>query len=72
MGKTASKEEKTIDSNGNINNNLVLEGPVDFQNSEMLLMLGIICAIKIFEAVYFVFHTYKRSLKKKYNTNTNA
>lgn len=52
MGSGSSAEEKKVDSNGNINNNLILEGPVSLANTELIVMLGIICVIEIIEVVY--------------------
>lgn len=66
----SSNTEKAVDTNGNVNNNLVFEGPVDFQSIEILTMLGIICAIKIIEVLYLAFNAYRKSLKKRYSNST--
>lgn len=72
MGSGSSTEEKKVDSNGNINNNLVLEGPVSLANTELIIMIGIICFIKVVEVIYLAFRTYQRGLKKKYSASNRS
>lgn len=70
MGTESSKEEtKTIDSTGNINNNLVLEGPVDIKSTEVIIFLGIICLIKIMEFGVFLYKYHSKKVKKNYDRN---
>lgn len=65
----STNTEKTIDSNGNINNNLVFEGPLTVQNTEVFVMVAIICVIKIIEVLHLAFRAYTKNLKKKYSSN---
>lgn len=66
MGSSESKEEhKTVDTTGNVNNNLVIGGEVDVFSIEIVILLGIICAIKIIEFVYFLYNQKYKKIKKR-------
>ncbi|HBK84076.1 MAG TPA: hypothetical protein DDZ41_10870 [Flavobacterium sp.] len=67
MGTSESKEEtKTVDSTGEVNNNIVIQDPVQIHNKDITTVLYIICAIKIFELLVFVYKFHAKSMKKKY------
>lgn len=74
MGSSDSKEEtKTVDSNGNVNNNIVIQDPVPIHSKDISVVLYIICAIKIFELIIFLYKFHSKNLKKKYaNQNQNV
>lgn len=66
MGHSESKEEKkTIDSTGSVNNNVVVNGEVDVNSMEVIILLGVICAIKIFEFIYFLYRRHYRNIKRR-------
>lgn len=72
MGNNESKtENKAVDTNGNVNNNIVvkIEDEVNTYGSEIILLLAIIGAIKILEFVYFLYREHNRKLKRKYGNN---
>ncbi len=74
MGKTESKHEsKAVDTNGAVNNNLVIQGemPIQVHNMEILILLYIMCALKVLEFLYFVYTKHSRKLKKRYNSVNN-
>lgn len=67
MGGSDSKPAKTIESSGHVNNNVVIgkvSGEVDVYSTELVVMLGIICIIKILEFVYFVYRRHYQSIKR--------
>lgn len=71
MGGTKSKTvNKDVDSNGAINNNIVLKN-TDVMNvsveSEIVILLSIICGIKILEVLLFLYYKHRRGLKKTYS-----
>lgn len=69
MGGSSSKDEKSIDSNGNVNNNVILKDEANgsaIYEYEIMIILLIICIIKIIEFIYFVYAKHQRTLKKKY------
>lgn len=66
MGSFWSTENKKVETTGNISNNVVLEGPIDIVNTELLTMIGVICMVKIVELMYLCFRTYQKSMKKRY------
>lgn len=70
MGSATSGETKTIDTTGNVNNNVVLQNPEDVIAPEILVILIIICIIKMAELIFYIFHKYRKGLKKKF-TQTN-
>lgn len=64
MGTTQSKEEvKAVDTNGNVNNNVIIE---ETKHNEIFILLLIICIIKLIEVIVFLYKTHKKMLKKKY------
>lgn len=68
MGGSESKETKAIDSNGQVNNNVVIgkiSGEVDVYSIEIVVMLGIICAIKLLEFIYFVYQRHYQKIKRR-------
>lgn len=72
MGSTESKEEvKTVDSNGMVNNNIVIQDQVKIHNNEIIILLYIICVIKVFEFIVFMYKFHTKSLKKKYVNPNN-
>lgn len=69
---SSEEESKVVDTNGAINNNVVLqEGqPLNVFSYELIILLSIICLIRIIEFGYFVYRMNARRLKKKYTKNT--
>lgn len=68
MGTSESKhEEKTVDATGNVNNNVVIGGPVDVYSLDIVILLGIICFLKITEFIYFIYTKHYRNMKKRIN-----
>lgn len=66
MGASESKEEhKTVDTTGNVNNNVVIGGQVDVFSIEVVVLLGIICIIKMIELIYFVYSKIYHRMKKR-------
>lgn len=70
MGGWFSKD-KNIDSNGEVNNNVIVEAKVDGTSIEVLMMLGIITAKKVMEFLYVIYRGFKNNLKKKYSERSN-
>ena len=71
MGTTESKDEtKTVDSNGNVNNNVVIQEQNSSNSFEMKILLYIVCIIKIIELLIFIYKFHRKNLKRKY-TNPN-
>lgn len=72
MGGSSSKADKSVENQGQVQNNVVIDesgmGQANYQ-SAIFIMVGIICFIKIAEFVYFVYRTHFRNIKKKYTNN---
>lgn len=67
MGGSSTKEAKAVESTGHVNNNLVIgkvSGEVDVYSIEIVILLGIICAIKIIEFIYFVYRRHYQNVKR--------
>lgn len=47
MGGNSSKSDK-VDSNGQINNNVIIDEDIQFKNEEMIKLLYVIAAILLF------------------------
>lgn len=56
---------KGADSTGVVNNNVTLDGPIDVQSLEIIVLLTIICIIKIIEFVYFIYNAHQKKNKKR-------
>lgn len=68
MGLFSSKtetEEKVVDTTGNVNNNVVINGQVDVVSMEIVTLLWIICALKVIEFIYFLYTKCYRNMKKR-------
>lgn len=72
MGGTESKDEtKSVDSNGYVNNNVVIQDPISSNSGEIKILLYVICIIKIIELLIFIYKFHRKNLKRKY-TNPNS
>lgn len=68
MGSTTSKDEqKTIESSGHVNNNVIVRDTVDVYSQEIVILLGIICLMKVLEFICWMHMNQKKNLKKKYS-----
>lgn len=70
-GKESKEETKTVDTTGNVNNNVVIQEPVPVAMEEVIILLAIITAIKIIELVIYFYKVHTRNVKKKYSANTS-
>ena len=61
-----NSSKKTIDADGEVNNNVVIQGgDVNIEFTTMILV-AIICAIKVFEILRFAYTRHKRMIKENY------
>lgn len=68
MGGGGSKPENTgssTTSTGSATNNVHINDKVDVASIEILILLGIICAIKVFELISFIYRKHYRDIKKR-------
>ncbi len=71
MGNSESKtENKAVDTNGNVNNNVVIQEPIPVTNN-FTFAIWIICGIKIIELFIYIYKFHQRNLKKKYVNANN-
>lgn len=63
MGKSNSKPV-SIDSAGQINNNVIIEDEVHITNKEAMILIYIMLALKVFEILYVLYRDHRRSIKK--------
>lgn len=75
MGWFSSDEEevevKTVDSNGNINNNIILQEARDTHsqmmlNEKLLLATYALVFAEVVKLGIYLFHAFRRTIKKKY------
>lgn len=80
MGSWFSKnEEKTINdsskhTNGTVNNNIVIsdvKNVVDVHNTEIIILLCIICAIQVIKYLTALWQTIRNNMKRKYLGRSN-
>lgn len=78
MGSSKSsevkKEEKMVDSNGQINNNVIIQEAEDTHvqmllNEKLLTATYILVSIELIKLCLYIFASYKKNLKKKYLKN---
>lgn len=62
----SNEDTKTVDSNGEVNNNVVIQERVDVFSAEITWMLGLLCILKLLEFGSYLYINHKRSMKKKY------
>lgn len=67
---SSQKKVEKVENTGQVQNNVVVNDPVTIQNTEIIIMLGIITLIKIAEFIVFLYNSRKRKLKKKYQSTT--
>lgn len=72
-----SIEEKTIDTNGQVNNNIVIQEARDIhhqmQNGEYLMMATfLLCFIEIIKLIIYFYNNYTKKMKKKYQQNQSS
>lgn len=61
-----NSETKTVESDGAVNNNVVIQGEPLGYEFEIMVLLSIICAIKIFEILLFVYKKHTKTVKQNY------
>lgn len=72
MGGMSSKEyhidEKVVDANGRINNNVIIRGTHTIMevNERILIAMYFLCVMKVIELAIYGFNAYKKALKKRY------
>lgn len=67
----SSEESKVVDTNGNVNNNVVvqIQEEVDTFGKEIIVMLGIITIILIIQFINFCYKVFVNKIKKNYEPN---
>lgn len=70
IGSWFSKAEtrKEVANTGEINNNIMVETgtPLNVYNIELIVLVGILVVLRLIEFLYFVFHLFRKTFKKKY------
>lgn len=64
------QENKTVEANGGVNNNMVVSET--FNTTRMEVLLLILCILRLLEFFYFVYSTHTRKIKKKYSGSMSA
>lgn len=71
MGSWFSKTEtrKEVANTGEVNNNVVVETgiPLNVYNVELIVLVGILVVLRLIEFLYFIFHVFRKTFKKKYS-----
>lgn len=69
-------ETKTVDSNGNVNNNIIIREANDTHSQmligeKMLIATYLLVAAEILKLGFYLFNGFKRTLKRKYQSTTS-
>lgn len=67
MGFFGSSEENDIDTKGQIQNSISIGETVTTYGNELVILLGVISGIKVFEVVMYAYRVCRRSLKRSLN-----
>lgn len=62
----SSSDYIKVGPDGQVNNNILSQGSGARYNTEMLILTSIICAIKIFEFVMFLYKKHAQNIKGKH------
>lgn len=66
----SSNEAKNFESDGQVNNNVIVEErPGGRFDGEMLILTAIICALKVFEFVVFIYKRHTKYVQKRHERN---
>lgn len=65
MGIFGSSEEQTLDSTGEVNNNIVLGNSSD-NSSKLITLVNLLCIMEAIKLGYILYSNYRRYMKKKY------
>lgn len=66
MGWFTSDDNSKVEHNSNVSSSVHINDRVDVTSIEILTLLAIICAIKIFELLSFVYRKHYRDVKKRF------
>lgn len=78
MGLWESKEEeKMIDTNGQVNNNIVIQEAADIHDQaktseRILFVMYFTCILEIIKIGIFIYSCFIKKMKKKYGNSTKA
>lgn len=72
MGIFGSSEETDIDNKGSVQNTISIGETVATYGNELVILLGIISGIKIFEVIMYAYRTFRRSLKRAVSERPTA
>lgn len=73
MGGWWSSPQSTAgDSNGEVNNNIIIGERIDENSYEITAYLAVICFIKIIELVVFVYVSSTKKFNKKYQPRSDT
>lgn len=75
MGSWFSKNEeihKTVESTGQVNNNVIVEDSVTIHNTEIIILLYVIAIVKVFEFVVYLYSTHTKRMKRKYQNQSKS
>lgn len=71
-------EQKMVDSNGQVNNNIIIQEAKDVHeqlklNEKLLTVMNIMCGIELLRLGMYIYFKLVKSIKKKYSRdNSNA
>lgn len=65
---TPNSETKTIESDGEVNNNVVIQGGNMDYGFEIMVITAVICALKIFELVIYCYKKHTKFVRQKYQS----
>lgn len=63
---TPNSETKTIESDGEVNNNVVIQGGLIDYGFEIMIINAVICALKIFELIIFCYMRHTQFVRKNH------
>lgn len=66
MGWFTSDDNSKPETTGSLTSNVHINDRVDVASIEILVLLAIICGIKIFELISFIYRKHYRDIKRRF------
>lgn len=67
MGNWFSNNSKNNENNGQVSNSVTVETSKCMYDADMLILTAIICGIKIFEFLFFVYKHHKKNIQRNHD-----
>lgn len=64
---TRNSESKQIEADGGVNNNVIIQGESVDYGFQIMVLVAIVCALKVFELVIYFYKKHTKYVKQSYS-----